>query len=121
MGVGIWEWVSTEASAQFEETAAMPHFLVTLWGRLSGGRSQDREEVARIGVLQQAAVRCRAEYAQAKEAAAASAAAALPGSARAGGIQDSLSSRRKQVEDAENAYALALQVWNNKQSRLKSR
>jgi hypothetical protein len=96
----------------------MLHFLVTLWGRLSGGDSRDKGEVARIGALQQAAVSRRAEYSRAEEHAAA---AALLGTTLTAAVQEPPSSRRRQMKDAESAYALALQAWDNRQSGLKSR
>jgi len=79
-----------------------------LWQRLSGQESKDDPEVARIAALQQAAALRRAEHAQQKEQSDASPAGAL-------------SASRKRMEDAESAHAAALQKWENKQSRQKSR
>lgn len=81
----------------------MANFLNILWQRLSPDDSKVKAEVERIAVLQQTAARRRAEYAEEKERSA------------------SLSSSRKRMEEAEAAHTAALQAWENKQSRQKSR
>lgn len=90
----------------------MANYLKIVWQRLFGRDSTAAAEVARIAVLQQAAARRRAEYAEEKERAALTVTtpSLVP-----------LSLRRKQVEEAETAYSVALQAWDNKQSRQKSR
>ncbi|MGO8673168.1 MAG: hypothetical protein ACLQVD_17650 [Capsulimonadaceae bacterium] len=83
----------------------------TLWQRLFDRNGRVKAEVERIGALQQAAVRLRAEYASKKEQ------AAQTGD---GGGSSVLSSSRKRMEEAEFAHIAALQVWENKQARQKS-
>lgn len=90
----------------------MANYLKLLWQRLSAQDSKVKAEVAHLAVLQQAAALRRAEHAQEKER------AARTGEASSSG---SLSSSRKRMEDAEAAHTAALQAWENKQSRQKSR
>ncbi len=91
----------------------MANYLKIIWQRLYGRDSKVAAEVARIAVLQQAAAKQRAEYAQETERAALAAATPpQPGS---------LSLSRERVEEAEAAYRVALQAWDNKQSRQNSR
>ena len=93
----------------------MAKYLKNLWRRLFSDDSQAKAEteVTRIAIAQQAAVRRRAEYAAAQEQAAQAGTTSPP--------PEALSSSRKRVEEAEAAYSLALQKWDNKQSRQKSR
>jgi hypothetical protein len=97
----------------------MKKTLNALWRRLSGGESRDRAELTHIAFAQQEALRRRAEYAAAQEQESATAAAA----AQTGPVprQSSLSSSRRKVEAAESAYTAALQRWENRQARQKSR
>ncbi|MDQ2687425.1 MAG: hypothetical protein M3Y28_06115 [Armatimonadota bacterium] len=86
--------------------------LQFLWNRLSAPKVTVQTEVERIAVLQQAAVARRAEYAAEKERI--SLETDPP-------FSSLLSSSRRQVEEAEVAYAMALQAWENRQSRQESR
>lgn len=90
----------------------MANYLKILWQRLFGSDSKAEAELARIAVAQQAAIQRRAEYAQVKER------AARTGTTPPQGL---LSLSQKRVEEAEAAYSVALQAWDNKQSRQKSR
>lgn len=90
----------------------MANYLTLLWQRLSANDSKVKAEVERIAVLQRTAASRRAEYAEEKERAARAGDASLPGS---------LSSSRQRMEEAESAHTAALQAWENKQSRQKSR
>ncbi len=76
----------------------MTNYLKSLWQRLSARDGKVKAEVERIAVLQRAAASRRAEYAETKDQAA-----------------------RKRMEEAEAAHTAALQSWENKQSRQKSR
>ena len=76
----------------------MTNYWKLLWQRVSAEDSKVKAELARIAVLQQAAAARRAEYALAQDDAA-----------------------RKRMADAELAHTAALQSWENKQSRQKSR
>ena len=89
----------------------MANYLNILWQRWYGRDSKVKTEVARIAVLQQAAAKRRAEYAEEKDR------AALTGTTPP---QGPLNVSRKRVEEAEAAYTVALQAWDNKQSRQKS-
>ena len=91
----------------------MTNYLKIIWQRWCGRDSAVAAEVARLTVLQQAAAKRRAEYAQEKERAALGGTMLLH-------TQEPLSSSRKRVEEAEAAYTVALQAWDNKQSRQKS-
>ena len=90
----------------------MANYLKKLWRRLHSRNAKVAAEVEQIAVLQQAAARRRAEYAQEEQAAALT---ATPPP------QTSLTLSRKRMEEAEVAYSVALQAWDNKQSRQKSR
>lgn len=90
----------------------MANYLTLLWQRLSAPDSKVKAEVERIAVLQQTAASRRAEYAEEKERAALTGDASPP---------SPLASSRKRMEDAEAAHTAALQAWDNKQSRQKSR
>jgi len=81
--------------------------LQILWQRMAAPKVPAETEVERIAVLHQAAAARRAEYAAEKERVTLE--TAQP------------SSSRKQVEEAEAAYATALQAWENRQSRQTSR
>ena len=86
--------------------------LQILWQRMAAPKVPAETEVERIAVLHQAAAARRAEYAAEKERVTletAQPSSSLP------------SSSRKQVEEAETAYATALQAWENRQSRQTSR
>ncbi len=87
--------------------------LQFLWPRSSAPKVTAQTEVERIAGLQQAAIARRAEYAAEKEQAARETErTALPGRPPPS---------RKRVEEAEYAYAVALQAWENRQSRVNSR
>jgi hypothetical protein len=86
--------------------------LQFFWQRLSGPKVTAQTELERIAGLQQAAMARRAEYAAEK------ARDMLETSPPFSSLP---SSSRRQVEEAESAYAMALQTWENRQSRQKSR
>ncbi len=86
--------------------------LQYIWQRMAAPKVTAETEVERIAVLQQAAAARRAEYAAEKERVMLE--TALPSSSLP-------SSSRRQVEEAEAAYAMALQAWENGQSRQKLR
>ncbi len=86
--------------------------LQFLWPREAVKKVTAETEVERIAGLQQAAAARRAEYAAEKER------AALETNPPFSSLP---SSCRRQVEEAEVAYAAALQAWENRQSRQKSR
>lgn len=91
--------------------------LQILWQRMAAPKVPAETEVERIAVLHQAAAARRAEYAAEKERVTletAQPSSSLPSSSLP-------SSSRKQVEEAEAAYATALQAWENRQSRQTSR
>lgn len=71
--------------------------------RFTASDTKTNAEVARIADLQQAAASRRAEYAAEKERG------------------ETLPASRKRMEEAEAAHTAALQAWENKQSRQKSR
>ncbi len=89
----------------------MGNYFTLLWRRLSAQDTKTRAEVERLAVLQQTAAGRRAQYAQKKEE------AALNG----GASPDVLALSRARMEEAEAAHTAALQAWENKQSRQKSR
>lgn len=91
----------------------MANYLKIVWQRWCGRNSTVAAEVARIAVLQQAAAKRRAEYAEETQRRALAGTMLLP-------AQEPLSLSRKRVEEAEAAYTVALQAWDNKQSRQKS-
>jgi len=76
----------------------MVNYFTRLWQRISASESKTNAEVDRIAALQRAAVSRRAEYAETKD-----------------------QTVRKRMEEAEAAHIAALQLWQNKQSRQKSR
>ena len=79
------------------------NYLKLLWQRLSAPDAQDKAEVERLAVLQRTAASRRAEYAAEK-------------------ARDApLALIRTRMEEAEAAHTAALQLWENKQSRQKSR
>jgi hypothetical protein len=84
-----------------------------VWQRWCGRDSAVAAEVAHIAALQQAAAKRRAEYAAEKERAALAGTMLLQ-------ARDMLSLSRKRVEEAETAHTVALQAWDNKQSRQRS-
>ena len=90
----------------------MESSLKLVWQRFSGHDSRGKDEVQRIAVLQQAAVRRRAEYAEKKEQ------ADLTGDET---LRNMVFVCRRLMEEAESAHMIALQKWENKQSRQKSR
>ncbi len=90
----------------------MANTWTALWQRVFGPKSNAGADVERIAVLQQAAVARRAEYAQEQER------AAQDGNDVSA---NRLSASRAGVADAEAAHIAALQAWQNKQSRQKSR
>ena len=95
----------------------MENYWKLLWQRLSAHDGKVKAEVERIALLQQTASVRRAEYAEAVEK--------KQQAERAGGGDASpsgpLSSSRKRMEAAEAAHVAALQTWENKQARQKSR
>ena len=90
----------------------MANYMTLLWQRLSARDTKNSGEIERIGALQQTAAARRAEYAELKAQAALAGASSPP---------DPLSASRKRMEEADSAHAAALQTWENKQSRQKSR
>jgi hypothetical protein len=90
----------------------MANYWRTLWQRVSAQDVKVKAEVERIAFLQQAAAQRRAEYAAEQEQ------AALTGDTL---LSPLLSSSRTRMADAEAAHTAALQMWENKQSRQKSR
>lgn len=90
----------------------MANYFTLLWQRLSASETKGNAEVEQIAVLQQTAAQRRAEYAEEKERATQTGDASPPGP---------LASSRQRMEDAEAAHTAALQAWDNKQSRQKSR
>jgi hypothetical protein len=86
--------------------------LQFFWQRLSGPKVAAQTEVERIADLQQAAMARRAEYAAEREQ-------AVPGTERTA-LPGLPPPSRKRVEEAERAYTVALQAWENGQSRLNS-
>lgn len=90
----------------------MANYMTLLWQRLSARETKDNGEIERLGALQQAAAARRAEYAELKAQAALAGEASPPGP---------MSAARKRMEEADSAHAAALQAWENKQSRQKSR
>ena len=91
---------------------SMTSYIKLLWQRLSTQEPKVNVEVERLAVLQQTAASRRAEYAEEKERAALTGEATPP---------SSLSASRQRMEEAESAHTAALQAWENKQSRQKSR
>ena len=81
----------------------MVSYWKSLWQRLFAQDVKTKAEVEQIAVLQQTAASRRAEYAAEKER------------------EAPLTVSRKRMEDAEAAHTAALQTWENKQSRQKSR
>jgi len=90
----------------------MANTWTALWQRVFGQNANAGADVERIAVLQQAAVARRAEYAQEQER------AAQDGNDVS---ENQMSASRARVADAEAAHVAALQRWENKQSRQKSR
>lgn len=90
----------------------MENYLTLLWRRFSAQDSKGNVEIERLAVLQQTAANRRAEYAEMKTQAALAGEAASPGQ---------LAVSRERMEEAETAHTAALQAWENKQSRQKSR
>ena len=90
----------------------MANYWNLLWRRVSARDTKDNAEVERIAALQQAAANRRAEYAVEKERAALAGDESPPGP---------LAVSRKRMEEAEAAHTVALQTWQNKESRQKSR
>ncbi len=102
----------------------MDHFLFAvavfvtlqfLWPRLSAPKVTVQTEVERIAGLQQAAIARRAEYAAEREQ------AALETDPPFSSLPSSSRRQVEEAEEAEVAYAVALQAWENGQSRLNSR
>ena len=91
----------------------MANYLKIVWQRWCGRDSAVAAEVTHIAVLQQAAAKRRAEYAQETQRMALAGTMLLQ-------VRDTLSLSRRRAEEAEAAYTVALQVWDNKQSRQKS-
>lgn len=89
--------------------------LQSFWERLAARKVTPQTELERIAVLQQSAAARRAEYAAEKERVLRE---VSPPSSILSGL---LSSSQRQVEEAETAHALALQAWENRQSRQNSR
>lgn len=90
----------------------MANYFTLLWQRLSASDSKSNAEVEHLAVLQKTAATRRAEYAAQKERAAREGEASPP---------NALASSRARMEEAEIAHTAALQEWENKQSRQKSR
>jgi hypothetical protein len=100
--------------------------LQFFWQRMAAPKVTAETEVERLAVLQQAAAARRAEYAAEKERvmlekappSSSPPSSSLPSSSLPSSSLPS--SSRRQVEEAEAAYAMALQAWENRQSRQKS-
>jgi|GEM_PF-3517485 len=90
----------------------MENYFTYLWQRFSAQDSKVNAEIERLAVLQKTAASRRAEYAEKKEEAARSGEASPPGP---------LDASRRRMEEAEAAHTAALQAWENKQSRQKTR
>ncbi len=90
----------------------MANWLTNLWQRSHNREARAQAEVDRIAALKYAAKTRRAEYAEEKERAVLTESVPLP---------SPLALSRKRVEDAEAAYAHAIQAWNNKQWGYKTR
>lgn len=90
----------------------MTNYWNLLRRRLFAPAPKTDAEVERITALQQTAATRRAEFAVEKERAALTGDVSPPAA---------LSSSRERMEEAEFAYTAALQTWENKQSRQKSR
>ena len=90
----------------------MTNYWKLLWRRVSAEDSKIKAELAQIAVLQQTAAGRRAEYARLKEQAEQAIETQSPAL---------LADSRKRMEEAEAAHTAALQIWENKQSRQKSR
>jgi len=86
----------------------MTTWLDTLRQRLPSREKNEKAEIDRIAALQEAAKRGRADFAQARERA-----ATLDGAQ----AQTLLASGRQRVEEAEVAYAAAMQAWDDKAFR----
>jgi len=84
----------------------MANYMTLLWQRFSTKDTKNNGEIERIGALQQTAAARRAEYAEMK-------AQDIPAGP--------LSASRKRMEETDSAHAAALQAWENRQSRQKSR
>ena len=91
--------------------SAIVIYLKRLWHKAFSSESRDRDELDRLGALQQVASSRRSEYAEAKEKAGLTF-DAPPSSA--------LAAVRKRMDDAETAHYLALQKWENRESKQKS-
>jgi hypothetical protein len=94
------------------DKTTMANYFTGIWERFTGPDLTSKAEVDRIAMLQQAASARRKEYAEKKQHVAISGDASLAAP---------LASSRKRMEDAETAHMVALQNWENKQSRQKSR
>ena len=90
----------------------MANYMTLLWQRFSAKDTKVNGEIERIGALQQTAAGLRAEYAELKVQ-----------DAQAGEVSPTgpLAASRARMEEAEAAHTAALQAWENKQSRQKSR
>ncbi len=86
--------------------------LQIFWERRAAKKVIPKTELEQIAVLQHSAAARRAEYAAEKERVLRE---APPLSSNL------LSSSQRQVQEAEVAYALALQAWENRQFRQNSR
>jgi hypothetical protein len=89
----------------------MANYFKTFWQRLTASDGDDKAEVDRIAALQKAASARRKEYAAMKE----QADLAVDGS-----LHSALSNSRKRMEEADTAHIVALQKWQNKESRQRS-
>jgi hypothetical protein len=90
----------------------MANLFSSFWRRFFGEDRRDTAEVDRIHSLQKAAAARRAEHALKQEQAATTGDSSLPGPE---------SSSWKRMKEAESAHIAALQKWENKQARQKSR
>jgi len=91
--------------------SAIEIYLKRLWRNATSSESRDRDELDRLGALQQVASSRRSEYAEAKEK------AGLKGDDTQ---SSALAAVRKRMDDAETAHYLALQKWENRESRQKT-
>jgi len=86
---------------------AIQNYFKSLWRKAIDAEARDKEELKRLGVLQQLASSRRAEYAEARESAE---------RANEPALWSGLTAVRKRMDDAETAHYLALQTWQNRES-----
>jgi hypothetical protein len=87
------------------------NYFRSLLQKAADPETRDRDELQRLGVLQQIASGRRAEYAEAREKAE---------RANETALWIELSAIRNRMDDAETTHYLALQTWENRESGQKS-